>query len=136
MRPVLSVAGCAGPGKPASGGVRSALAVLDALERLHIVDLTHALHAGIPYWPGKGYGPFRYEQINALERDGKAAGLFEMPEHMGTHVDAPSHFVATPVSIDRLSLDMLLRPMVVFDIKSRAEEDPGTLLEVTDIAGW
>jgi kynurenine formamidase len=90
----------------------------------------------MPYWPGKGYGPFRYTPINVLEQDGKAAGVFEMPEHMGTHVDAPNHFVSSPVSIDRLPLDRLLRPAVVFDISSHAAADPGALLDVDDVAAW
>ena len=114
----------------------SALAVLDALQSLHIIDLTHPLHPDIPYWPGAGYGPFRYEQINVFERDGKAAGLFEMPEHMGTHVDAPNHFVASPTSVDLLPLSDLLRPAVVFDITSRATTDAGALLEAEDVLEW
>ena len=67
--------------------------------------MTQPLHPGIPYWPGAGYGPFRYAQINVFERDGRAAGLFEMPEHMGTHIDAPSHFVGGGASVDSLGLD-------------------------------
>jgi kynurenine formamidase len=116
--------------------VNSALAILEALKQLDIVDLTHSLHDRIPYWPGSGYGPFRYEQINVLERDGKAAGLFEMPEHMGTHVDAPNHFVAGPESVDRLPIDALLRPAVVFDLTPRAIADGGVLLGDADIAQW
>jgi kynurenine formamidase len=133
---VLSVTWSIGTGISTPGGVKSALEVLDALQHLHIVDLTQPLHRNIPYWPGTGYGPFRYERINVLERDGKAAGLFEMPEHMGTHVDAPNHFVASPVSVDLLALPDLLRPAIVFDIASRAGADPGALLEVDDITVW
>jgi len=117
-------------------GVSSALAALAALRQLQIIDLTHPLHPDIPFWPGTGYGAFRYEQINLLERDGKAAGLFEMPEHMGTHIDAPNHFVDSPTSVDVLSLTDLLQPVVVFDITSRAERDAGVLLEVQDIVEW
>jgi kynurenine formamidase len=101
-----------------------------------VVDLTHPLHPQIPYWPGVGYGPFRYARINFLERDGKAAGLFEMPEHMGTHVDAPNHFVDSPVSVDLLHLDTLLRPAVLLDISARAASTPGALLEPADVRAW
>jgi kynurenine formamidase len=103
---------------------------------LRCVDLTHPLHRAIPYWPGEGYGPFEYTQINVLERDGKAAGTFAMPEHMGTHIDAPTHFVASPISVDRLDLETLLRPAVVFDIAERAADDASTLLEVRDVTDW
>jgi kynurenine formamidase len=116
--------------------VSSALAVFKQLQRLRIIDLTQPLHPGIPYWPGAGYGAFRYERINVLERDGKAAGRFEMPEHMGTHVDAPNHFVATPISVDLLPLETLLRPAVVFDISARSASTPGTLLAEPDVVEW
>jgi kynurenine formamidase len=114
----------------------TALDVLGALAGLRLVDLSQPLHPAIPYWPGEGYGPFHYTPINVLERDGKAAGVFEMPEHMGTHVDAPNHFVASPVSIDRIPLDRLIRPAMVFDIAARAAVDPAALLEVQDIGRW
>jgi kynurenine formamidase len=110
--------------------------VFGALARLRVVDLTQPLHPAIPFWPGEGYGPFRYVAINTLARDGKAAGLFEMPEHMGTHVDAPSHFVDSPVSIDRIPPRLLIRPAVVFDISARAANDAGALLAAGDISSW
>jgi len=109
---------------------------LSALSELRAVDLTHPLHADIPYWPGAGYGPFRYQAINVFERDGKAAGVFEMPEHVGTHIDAPNHFVASPVSVDLLEPFALLCAAAVFDIADRAAHDPGALLSVDDVQQW
>jgi kynurenine formamidase len=100
------------------------------------VDLTHPLHSSMPYWPGEGYGPFEYTQINFLERDGKAAGTFGMPEHMGTHIDAPTHFVASSMSVDRLELETLIRPAVVLDISDRAAAAPSTLLQPSDVVQW
>jgi kynurenine formamidase len=114
----------------------TALDVLSALQSLHTIDLSHPLHPAIPYWPGTGYGPFRYEAINVFERDGKAAGIFEMPEHMGTHIDAPNHFVASPISVDQLDFSALLRPAIVIDITARVSADPGTLLTAEDVHKW
>jgi len=113
-----------------------ALEVFHAVAGLQVVDLSHPLHPAIPYWPGEGYGAFHYAAINVLEQHGKAAGVFEMPEHMGTHVDAPTHFVASPESIDRIPLKRFVREVVVVDISSRAASDPGTLLEVADVEVW
>jgi kynurenine formamidase len=101
-----------------------------------MVDLTHALHPGSPYWPGAGYGPFRYAQINVFDRDGKSAGLFEMPEHMGTHLDAPSHFVAGGASVDSLGVEQLLRPAVIFDISERTAAHASALLDIADVFAW
>lgn len=36
--------------------------------------------------------------------------------HSGTHVDAPSHFLDTGVTIDQISLDNLIGPCVVIDM--------------------
>jgi kynurenine formamidase len=138
----LPVAWRAGPSEPTSRGLnsllgtRSALDVLGDLARLRVVDLTQPLHPGIPYWPGDGYGPFHYAQINNFERDGKAAGLFEMPEHMGTHIDAPNHFVAGAASVDCLSIVRLLRRAAVFDISTRAAAHPSALLAEADVEAW
>jgi len=101
-----------------------------------VVELTRPLHPAIPYWPGSGYGPFRYVRLNSFERDGKAAGLFEMPEHMGTHIDAPNHFVAGGASVDCLGIDQLLRPAVTFDIAERAATNPSALLAEADVETW
>jgi kynurenine formamidase len=114
----------------------SAIEAFHALAGLRVVDLTHPLHPAMPYWPGEGYGAFRYAAINVLERHGKAAGVFEMPEHMGTHVDAPTHFVASPESIDRIPVERLVREAVVLDITARAATDAGSLLELHDIDEW
>jgi kynurenine formamidase len=98
--------------------------------------LTHALHPAIPYWPGAGYGPFRYQQVNVFEREGKSAGLFEMPEHMGTHIDAPSHFVDGGASVDSLGVAQLLRPAAILDISERAAAHGSALLDIADVVAW
>ena len=64
--------------------------------KTRIIDLTHALNPQNPYWPGPGYGPFKYEIFATLEKDGVLSGRFSMAEHTGTHLDAPNHFVAGP----------------------------------------
>jgi len=97
------------------------------------VDLSHTLHPAMPYWPGAGYGPFRYAAINVLERDGKAAGVFEMPEHMGRTWMRPNHFVDSPLSVDRLLQPTCCGRLWVFDIAARAAADAGALLSVDDV---
>jgi len=83
-----------------------------------------------------GYGPFRYAHINVVERDGKAAGLFEMPEHMGTHIDAPNHFVGGGASVDSLGVERLLRSAIVFDISERVAAHASALLDIADVVAW
>jgi kynurenine formamidase len=106
------------------------------IARARTVDLTHPLHPHVPYWPGRGYQPFSYQAINELAIDGVAAGAFAMPEHMGTHVDAPNHFVAGGRPIHALDPAQLVCPGVALDIGERAAHDPGALVDPVDLDQW
>lgn len=101
-----------------------------------VVDLTHRLSAKIPYWPGGQYRPFEFTTIATLERDGVFSGIFAMPEHMGTHVDAPNHFVAGRPSVDDLSPGQLICHAVVLDVRDRVRDNPDYQLTVSDIRQW
>ncbi|HXF06779.1 MAG TPA: cyclase family protein [Blastocatellia bacterium] len=101
-----------------------------------VVDLTHRLSAKIPYWPGGQYRPFEFTPIATLDRDGVFSGFFAMPEHMGTHVDAPNHFVAGRPSVDDLLPEQLICPAVVLDVRDRVRDNPDYQLTVEDIRRW
>lgn len=101
-----------------------------------IIDLTHPLSEEIPYWPGESYIPFRFETIATMEKDGVYSGFFAMPEHMGTHIDAPNHFEAGQASVDALRLQQLIAPAVVIDVRDQVEENPDYQLTVEDIENW
>ena len=51
-----------------------------ATGKTRVIDLTHALNAQNPYWPGPGYAPFKYELFATLEKDGVRSGRFTMAE--------------------------------------------------------
>ncbi len=134
-------------GRRALGGILSILVATmlapaqGRLERVisgrgRIVDLTHRLNPTIPYWPGERYRPFEFQALATLERDGVFSGFFAMPEHMGTHVDAPNHFVAGQVSVDQLRPEQLVAPAVVIDVREKVARDPDYQLTVADIRRW
>jgi len=101
-----------------------------------IVDLTHRLSPQMPYWPGETYKPFQFETIATLEKDGVYSGAFCMAEHMGTHVDAPNHFEASPISVDALNLRQLIAPAVVIDVREAVERSADYQLTVNDLRRW
>lgn len=101
-----------------------------------IIDLTHKLTVSMPYWPGETYTPFRFETIATLEKDGVYSGAFCMAEHMGTHVDAPNHFEAGQASIDALTLQQLIAPAAVIDVREQVAKDPDYRLTVDDLKRW
>lgn len=99
-----------------------------------VVDLTHPFSPMLPVYPG--YKPVQIRQRFSIARDGFAANEVTFDEHTGTHVDAPSHFVAGASSGDRLPVDRLIAPLVVISIASRAAKDADTVVTVDDLLRW
>ena len=104
--------------------------------RASVVDLTWKLNEKNAYWPGPGYEPFKLTTIATLEKDGVLSKHFSMPEHLGTHIDAPNHFESDQPDVSELDPGLLIGPGVVIDISARAELDADTLLTVADINEW
>src|SRR5690606_32238598 len=123
------------------GGIESRVVSMLTLESIHrgevqVIDLTYALDETNPYWPGDDYAPFSYETIATLEKDNVLSGAFSMPEHLGTHLDAPNHFVEGQISVDQIPLQNLVAPMVVVDIRSAASENSDYQLTIGDLQAW
>ncbi len=119
---------------PAGG--EPAAHVLAALDDLQCVDLTHPLAAAMPIFPGRNVLPFERRQTASLEEHGVAAGRFAMGEHQGTHIDAPSHFVASPLTADRIAVRDLIGAAVVLDITVKARADADYRLQPEDLVAW
>lgn len=99
-----------------------------------IVDLTHPYSPALPVYPG--YNPVRIRPRFSIARNGFAANEVTFDEHTGTHVDAPSHFVADGVPADRIPADSLVAPLVVISIAARAAKDADALVSVDDLLQW
>lgn len=80
-----------------------------------IIDISVGLHPEIPVWPGSE--KFSLKRIMRLE-DGDVANVsqFNTEIHVGTHVDAPWHFVADGKTVEHLSLDVLIGKTIVAEI--------------------
>jgi kynurenine formamidase len=107
-----------------------------ATGKTRVIDLTHALNPQNPYWPGPGYEAFEYETFSTLEKNGVLSGRFTMAEHTGTHLDAPNHFAAGQISVDKIPADQLFVPVVVVDATGKASQSPDYLLSSADITAW
>jgi kynurenine formamidase len=51
-------------------------------------------------------------------------------------MDAPIHFVAGGLTVDRLPAERLFAPLAVISIKDRVDRDPDTGVTVDDILAW
>lgn len=97
------------------------------------IDLTHAMHDDMAFWPGGV--PFKKEVLVDYEQ-GYLLHKFEMGENTGTHVDAPAHFVQGNRPIDELSLSELIVPAVVIDVQDKTASDPAYELSADDVLSW
>lgn len=104
--------------------------------RAEILDLTYVLNAKNAYWPGPGYEPFKLTTIATIEKDGVLSKVFSMPEHLGTHIDAPNHFETNQPDLSQVSPQDFFAPGIVIDISARAEVDSDTMLTVADVKDW
>jgi arylformamidase len=66
--------------------------------------------------PVPGHPAAEFEPLTLLERDGVRNTLVRMSIHCGTHIDAPSHFIADGASIDQIPIERFHRPGVRLDL--------------------
>ncbi|WP_373649088.1 cyclase family protein [Schlesneria sp. DSM 10557] len=101
-----------------------------------LLDLTHSLDEKSPFWPGDDYQPFELKTIATLEKNGVSSKAFSMPEHFGTHIDAPCHFERGQLTLDEIASEDLFAPGVVVDISLKGESDADYRLTVADLTDW
>lgn len=98
-----------------------------------VVDLTYPLNGRTPTWPGDD--PFQLERTADYEQ-GHFTNRFSTPEHLGTHVDAPAHFVKGAATVDGIPLGQLIGQAIVVDLSKKALTSPDSLLTVQDLFAW
>ena len=113
-------------------------AVFDRLAagKLRIVDLTYSLNATSAYWPGPNYEPFRLQTIATLDKDGVLSKSFSMPEHLGTHLDAPNHFERNQPSVEKIPPEQFFAAGVVIDVSAAVSMNEDYQLTAADITAW
>jgi kynurenine formamidase/mono/diheme cytochrome c family protein len=101
----------------------------------HIYDLTHVISAKVPTYDGET-GSYRYEKQAEIDKQGYTLGTLHIPEHFGTHVDAPGHFVKGKATIDQLDPSHFIAPAVVIDVRDKVRANPDYLLTPDAIEKW
>lgn len=103
-----------------------------------LVDLTHPLDGDTIAWP-RALPGFELETLPESAGEPGQVGpthRFCVPEHAGTHLDAPSHHARGGRSVDLLSLEQLIAPAVVIDVETQAQRDADYALQLDDVAAW
>jgi arylformamidase len=81
---------------------------------VEILDISVPIHPAMHVWPGDP--PVAIERVSSMA-DGAHDNVsrVDFGVHAGTHVDAPVHFIADGVGVDRVPLDALIGPALVVD---------------------
>jgi arylformamidase len=81
-------------------------------------DLTRPLHEGSDR-AGRATAPALRPVMN-LDEHPFAMSEMTLSSHVGTHLDAPSHFIAGGESIDEVALERVIGPGVVLEVAGEA----------------
>jgi kynurenine formamidase len=102
----------------------------------NVLDLTHPLSPAFPIWPGPTNFPIKVTNTATVAKDGYYANKWELVEHHGTHLDAPSHFALKGVTAEKLEASSLIVPAVVIDLRERAARNADAVVTIDDIKAW
>lgn len=86
-------------------------------EAMKIYDVTLPIHPELPVWPGDP--PIEITQVAKIS-EGSDANVSRIAcgVHMGTHVDAPLHFIEDGASVDSFDLNTLIGRVHVVDLRT------------------
>jgi len=115
---VLASSGRGGGKRAAFGSPRT--------RRPAILDVSPPLDERLPVWPGSP--GFRISPLASIDSGSPAnVSKIELDLHTGTHIDAPSHFLADGATVEATPLSLLIGPAVVADIPEAREIGPDEL---------
>jgi len=82
-----------------------------------LYDISLTISEDFPTWPGDP--PIELKMISQIDK-GDLANVTHLsaPVHMGTHVDAPDHFLNNGNTVEDIPLDNLVGPVLVLEVPS------------------
>ncbi len=83
------------------------------MDGTHWIDLTRTVDAQTPVYPGDP--PLELRSVASFEADGYYGSWMASGLHVGTHVDAPRHFVKAGALVSELPLDRYFGRGVLID---------------------
>jgi kynurenine formamidase len=101
---------------------------------LKVLELSQPLDERTPLWPGSQ--PFTAVGPDGYDADGFWDQHLSMPEHAGTHIDAPRHCVPGGAAVADIAAEELVRPAVRIDARERCNGDPAWMLSAGDVEAW
>ncbi len=111
---------------------------------LEVIDLTAPLSSRTPILqlppPFANTQPFALQEISNYDERGPAWywNNFTAGEHVGTHFDAPVHWISgrNGLDVSQVPPRQLIGPAVLIDKSAECVENPDFLLQVKDVEEW
>ncbi|MCC7019118.1 MAG: cyclase family protein [Ardenticatenales bacterium] len=98
------------------------------------IDLTRRITTDLPVWPGD-LPPVITPVATHDAGDGYALSHLSATLHLGTHIDAPRHFIPDGATVDALPLAVLIGPAFVVDVPDDVRAIDAPYLERLAAAG-
>jgi kynurenine formamidase len=144
MKIVLRVGMCVAAGAfmvaRVDGDEPSILEIQRILATKKYVDLTHAFAPGIPHWHGfpeeKLETAYWYEKGKGSLGEGFFAEIYTHVGQWGTHVDPPAHFIRGLRTVDQITLQEMILPLVVIDVHEESAKNPDYTLSLDRVKKW
>lgn len=99
-----------------------------------VIDLTHTLSPEFPTF--FGVPAIAVEKRYSLKKDGANVNWWHLPEHAGTHVDAPFHYSDSGATLETIPADQLVVPLVVVDVSAKAARNADYAMTRQDLSDW
>lgn len=113
------------------------LSIYMSLVRAEYLDMSYDLSEESAHWPtGSGFS-----RSNVVKKYQPAGFWYHnedvsFPEHISTHLDAPSHFDENGWTVDQIPLTHLIGPAVKIDISDKVSSNPKATLTTDDLNKW
>ena len=99
---------------------------------MNIYDISLTVSPDLPVWPGDS--PVLLEKVESMDEGAHAnVSRLSASVHMGTHVDAPHHFLNDGRTVENLSLEILNGPANVLRIADVIDVITAEILEMAKI---
>ena len=106
-------------------------------EHSQIIDLTHSFGADTIVWPTEQ--DFKLIAQHAEDTPGGyyyASNRMELPEHGGTHIDAPIHFSKGKQTLDQIPIKRMIGTAVRIDVAKQCAGNRDYRVAISDFERW
>ncbi|MDO4435667.1 MAG: cyclase family protein [Cardiobacteriaceae bacterium] len=108
--------------------------IINELQKLQWLDLSHPIHAGIPHFPA--FSPLQTKLLFTVEKDGFYANEYTIASQYGTHLDAPIHFAPNTRALHEIQAHEWVLPLYVIHKEQAVLENPDYRLTIEDILAF